>query len=361
MLTLTNRRNLRVEDNVRLFDYLNDNSLSKYIFGATPFSKIACRNFADDGIEVNGVIDDFYPGNYFSGVKVFKLRDVTDKDALIIQCVGARPKTVYRYLLENGFRKILDYHLLYLRDERCFPLIHGGDNFQADFRINGDEYERIYAMLSDDTSKDVFKDLLELKQNLDVLASTFEFTVKNQYWEDFVGIHEVTTFADCGGFNGDSSLAFIRLQPNYEKIYLFEPFSFCIEEAKKNLKQFNNIEYFNIAVSDKRDKISFTDDLGVANHRSMDGKLMVETDKIDSLVKGNVDYIKLDVEGDELKALEGAQNLISNQKPKIAVAVYHKVEDIWKIPNFILSLNPKYKMFLRHYTEGLSESIMYFI
>ena len=66
-----------------------------------------------------------------------------------------------------------------------------------------------------------------------------------------------------------------------------------------------------------------------------------------------------DVAADE--ALQGAQGHIKNGHPILAIAVYHTVSDFWRIPEYVLSLRPDYRIFLRHYTEGWSETVMYFI
>lgn len=69
----------------------------------------------------------------------------------------------------------------------------------------------------------------------------------------------------------------------------------------------------------------------------------------------------MDIEGLEYKALIGSSNIIKNYKPKLAIAVYHHAEDFRRIPEFLLKINPDYKVYLRHYTQGWSETIMYFI
>ena len=56
-----------------------------------------------------------------------------------------------------------------------------------------------------------------------------------------------------------------------------------------------------------------------------------------------------------------ARNSIMNDNPKMAIAVYHNPQDFHKIFNFIIHLRFGYDVYLRHYTEGWSETIMYFI
>ena len=70
-------------------------------------------------------------------------------------------------------------------------------------------------------------------------------------------------------------------------------------------------------------------------------------------------YIKMDIEGAEMEALLGAQGNIKNNKPKLAICLYHKPEDIIEIPHIILSINPDYKLAIRHYTTCNWETVLY--
>lgn len=62
-----------------------------------------------------------------------------------------------------------------------------------------------------------------------------------------------------------------------------------------------------------------------------------------------VDCIKMDIEGAELKALQGAASVISRFKPKMAISAYHKPEDSWTLARYIRSLRPDYEFYWRHY------------
>lgn len=67
----------------------------------------------------------------------------------------------------------------------------------------------------------------------------------------------------------------------------------------------------------------------------------------------------MDIEGAEINALKGAEKTIKGYKPKLAICVYHKKEDIWEIPKLILSYVPEYKLYLRHYSPFKDETVLY--
>ena len=73
----------------------------------------------------------------------------------------------------------------------------------------------------------------------------------------------------------------------------------------------------------------------------------------------NVSFVKMDIEGSERKALEGMKNTILKYKPKLAICVYHKFEDLWELPLYIKKLVPEYKLYIRNYTTYLDEIVLY--
>ena len=67
----------------------------------------------------------------------------------------------------------------------------------------------------------------------------------------------------------------------------------------------------------------------------------------------------MDIEGSEYNALLGSRRIIREQKPKLAICVYHKPEDIIQIPELILSINNEYRFYIRHYSTIGGETVLY--
>lgn len=86
---------------------------------------------------------------------------------------------------------------------------------------------------------------------------------------------------------------------------------------------------------------------------------------IDDLVADHalsaVDLIKLDVEGAEPEVLLGAQGTLVEHRPQLAISVYHWPEHVWEIPLFLMNTLPDYDYYLRHYSFGRWECILYAI
>ena len=92
---------------------------------------------------------------------------------------------------------------------------------------------------------------------------------------------------------------------------------------------------------------------GPASHIG-NGNHEVECATLDSMLdEVPVTFIKMDIEGSELAALAGAQQLIRKYSPILAICVYHRQDDLWNIPLLIHRLNPDYSFHLRpHLLEG---------
>lgn len=72
-----------------------------------------------------------------------------------------------------------------------------------------------------------------------------------------------------------------------------------------------------------------------------------------------LDCVKLDIEGAELDALDGGREIISRDKPKLIVCLYHKPRDLYEIPLRVRELSEDYSMTCAHSSAGFTDTILY--
>jgi len=93
------------------------------------------------------------------------------------------------------------------------------------------------------------------------------------------------------------------------------------------------------------------------------GRGTVTTDTIDMLSErehlAHVDFIKMDIEGAELSALQGAEATIRRHRPKLAISVYHRLEHFWQIARWIDGLGLGYRFYLEHFTIHAEETMLF--
>lgn len=199
-----------------------------------------------------------------------------------------------------------------------------------------------------------------LSANLQAMVD-FEYAPDRQYFEPFAPLNKGEVFVDGGGFDGFTSLEFMKRCPEYASIHFFEPSRTALAIAQDKLTGLPNIHYHPVGLYDHLTTLYFDASAGSASRITDSGSETITVARLDDVVSDQVTYIKLDLEGAELAALKGMEQHIMMDHPKLAVAVYHHPSDFWRIPQFILSLREDYKLYLRHYTEGWTETVMYFI
>jgi FkbM family methyltransferase len=82
------------------------------------------------------------------------------------------------------------------------------------------------------------------------------------------------------------------------------------------------------------------------------GTIAVSADSLDSLAAGaRPTFVKLDIEGFEVDAIQGARKTIGRHAPVVAVCVYHRQDHLWRIPLLLRELRDDYAFFLRPHNE----------
>lgn len=193
--------------------------------------------------------------------------------------------------------------------------------------------------------------------------------IRKQYKYDDVYIKEGDIILDCGGFVGDTALG-LGYDAGWDcQIHSFEINDENIDFINRNIAenpQLKDVLKVNkLALSNVSGETIYFNDKGAASKvGSGNANCSATTITIDDYVKQQnlpkVDFIKMDMEGAELSALEGASETIAKFKPKLALSIYHEIDDCKKIPEIILKYNPDYKFYFNwHNQRDGFEAILY--
>ena len=311
---------------------------------------------------IDGVIDDFAPAHtLWHGIPVVK-RELLPAGAVVVNCsTSISPVDVAQMLHSAGIQHVLSIDALMHAANGRLQWPWFVQQMKEDFQNHTSEWVSIYAALADQESRSTFCDVIQyrLTANYDYMRR-YKVRLKEQYFEEFLQLKD-EIFVDAGGFDGDTTEEFCKRYPDYRKVFLFEPSVPNLNKAKQRLVGNQNIEFFPIGLSHEKGVLRFNSEAGSASAVSSGGDISITVNTLDNLVQERISFIKMDLEGWELKALEGCKSHILNERPKLAIAVYHQASDFRLVYKYVMSLNPDYKIYVRHYTQGWSETVMFFI
>lgn len=278
-------------------------------------------------------------------------------------------KPLYNQLKRNGIKEeqIIEHDLI------C--QFQWEYNYKEYLAKNIISFNHILNSLSDEKSKRCFLSRLAFLVTRN-RKYALEMRGEHQYFENFIDYKKLDLFVDVGSYIGDTVLELENYcDPARCKVIAFEMDDQLYDTAQYNLKHWkNNIEIIKKAVSNIDGISNVSGAMGVM--QSIQDDTFIETQeendivtfptcKLDTVLsekyildkKGIM--IKMDIEGAEMSALQGAKGIIQKFHPILAICIYHREDDIIRIPEYLHSLYSGYKFYLRHYSDNQTETVLY--
>ena len=179
---------------------------------------------------------------------------------------------------------------------------------------------------------------------------------------------------DAGACWGETTMYFANAVGESGKVFSFEFIPSNLEVTKTNIALNphlqNRIQLIERPIwSESEEKLYYVD-WGPGSRVTNDEKKynyqgVCTTLSIDDLVERDkikkIDFIKMDIEGSEYNALKGAEKTIRKFKPKLAISLYHSLDDFITIPQLLYSLNLDYTFYLDHHTIYQNKTVLFAI
>lgn len=287
--------------------------------------------------------DGFVRGHCFHGKRVLSFSQAKEKygDFVIVMTFAVHDEKTMNFVKELSEEYELYSPTISVVDGTAFTL-----DF---YRENEESFKKAYDMLYDEKSKEDFLNVLKYKISGKTDYLFKSHSDKMRVYSEILRLDENETVVDLGAYDGDTIRELtLSTGGRYQKIIAFEPDSKNFRKLMEKTANMQNIERYNLGAWDKKETILFAKK-GGRNSRTETGGVPVEFDSVDNLIKDDITLLKMDIEGAEMKALEGAEKTIKRCLPKLYVCAYHRNEDMFALIFKIKELCGEYRIYFRQH------------
>jgi FkbM family methyltransferase len=218
-----------------------------------------------------------------------------------------------------------------------------------------------FELLDDDASRQAFAAQIQLRLRADFDCAGTP-APGAQYFPGLFSLMADECFVDCGAYTGDTIQAFLSQADHaYRKVIAFEADPSVLPGLETFMSDVGKRGVLHkAAVGAHNGVVHFSGD-GIGGG-CITGNTGAEVPCVrldDALGNEHVSFIKMDIEGAELQALEGARRVIARDRPVLAICGYHTPDHLWRVPLYLKTLAPDSLLFLRsHCADGL-DSVWY--
>lgn len=351
-----------------------------YLYGAGNYLPFAAGFMKRYGVPVKAVLDSKKSGEFFvspgkgshdGDIPIMKFSDfLQNRDPLrecffVISAPSAEKsirETIGRYFPQECVAAFeMELYLKYLPDVeeyRTYMLRHWA------------EASAFNDALSDEESRRTFENVVKGRITGDLSYFQRCYVPDQYYPADIVRLSKGEIMVELGAYDGETLRQFIRLCPGYGAAYCFEPDKKLLpvleEIRREQAERGGAVHIIPKGAWSSSTVLRFsaagteTGDNHVLGEQEETG-YSIETIAVDEAVQEPVSYMKMDIEGSEMQALQGSEKQIIKNHPTLAVCVYHKSEDILEIWDYLRGLVPSYRFYLRHHMWSGSETVLYAI
>jgi FkbM family methyltransferase len=298
---------------------------------------------------------DSYRNNYYGTSENYILIISFGSDKLIQIAQSTASDIKFKKII-TAF-EIFEYHLSYAAPEfvstRAKILSENSENIL-----------KAYYSLSDAKSRAIFRSLISFYfrgEKLNIPADP----IASQYFPADLTIQSFQHFINCGSFDGDTIRQLHNTVGKIVSLVCIEPdtdnFSKLVSYVKRNREQIaDRITLLPCGLWSSECVLAFEGGSAVNSSISEYGDTALKMISLDNvLLSHQATYLNMDIEGSELAALEGAKKFICQHEIEMAIAIYHRPQDLWTILNKVLDIKPGFTFFIRNYTGRPAETVLY--
>jgi FkbM family methyltransferase len=230
------------------------------------------------------------------------------------------------------------------------------------YRDRGREITEALSLLGDPSSRRWFASVLAFRLTGDYGRLPAPRPADQYFPADLPRWQSPMRYVDCGAFDGDTIEALARAGYRFDAIAAFEPDPDNYAALATRARRHGAAFCFPCGVAGSTRQVRFAAGAGMGSHEAADGNTTIQCVALDDAVAGfRPTFVKMDIEGAEPDALEGARRIIASDRPALAIALYHQPSHLWEIPRQIASWDLGYRLQIRGHGQGSYDTVLYAI
>lgn len=253
---------------------------------------------------------------------------------------------------ENARRAYWEKYPLWGKDEAEVTA-----NLSAALAEHGQDFRWLFGRLGDEQSRRVLTAVVRSWRLYDEASLKQVIDQKNDDYFDRALLHcdENEVVADLGAYTGDTFLSYVKNYGSmaYRRYYCYEISKDSFDALRKATAPYPRVVLRRKGAGAAPGAMTMTAGADTSANTlaagTSAGPDTVEIVPLDRDITEPLTLIKMDIEGMEQAALQGCARHIRQERPKLALSVYHNFEDIWKLPRMIDEMAPGYRFFLRYH------------
>jgi FkbM family methyltransferase len=356
-----------MRDSMRAYHATLDvkNLRSLVIVGAAGEGQRLAHICQAQGIKIDALVDDdpAKRESVIAGLQVMPIQTLAalPKSTPIV-IASHRVLRVTQRLRELGFKNVVPFAMLQVLAGEIFPPHMFYNGLLDDLWTNRSEIQTLHDRLADDHSRRVLEAVIGFRRTLDPALLQPVVTEHDLYApEKLFEFAEDEVYVDGGSYDGDTIRSFIgRVHGRFSDVYAFEPDPVTFEKLKANFQDEPRVHPIHAGLYSRSGSLRFRDDASRGAIFAADGEIEMPVTTIDEVLGDKrLTYIKMNIEGAEIDALQGGRKSITKWRPRLALSIYHRADDLWRIPQLVLDLDPDYQLYLRQHDGGIIETVLY--
>lgn len=203
------------------------------------------------------------------------------------------------------------------------------------FRKNVEKLQCTYEMLYDQESHDIMKEYLRcIVQRENYMLEHIDSRKKYFYGENNEELYshlDDEVWLNCGANIGDSIFLYFLNNLKAKAVYAYEGDPEIYAKLKANIRYLPEKQQASVKLVNE----------------------FINSGSKFENIEEKITFLNADIEGYELELLMAMRDRIIQDRPVMAICVYHKMEDLVEIPQFISSIVSDYDFVLRKYESTM--------